>query len=107
MRLFYRIVLWVLVGSSMDAARAQVLYGSIIGNVKDASGAAVAGAAVRLTGADSRQPREAVTNSEGGYDFATVVPGSYELKVSKPGFRVFTQTGTVAVANDIVRVDVT
>jgi hypothetical protein len=86
---------------------AQALYGSLVGNVNDASGAAIAGARVTLTSIDTKQSREVVTNDVGGYDFSTLPPGAYELKVQKEGFSSSTQTGIAVVANNTVRVDVT
>ena len=42
-------------------SHAQVLYGSIVGNVKDASDASVAGALVTLTNTETKQSRQATT----------------------------------------------
>jgi hypothetical protein len=55
-----------------QASQAQVLYGSLVGNVKDTSGATMPGATVTITNNDTKLTRETVTNSTGGYDFATV-----------------------------------
>ncbi len=86
---------------------AQTLYGSIVGNVRDASQAIVTGAKVTLTNSETQQSREAVTNEEGGYDFATVLPGTYVLNVSKEGFNASTRTGIVVVSGNTERIDVT
>src|SRR3954471_10460628 len=48
---------------------AQVLYGSLVGNVKDSSGAAVAKATVTATNNGTNQSRAAVTDDGGGYSF--------------------------------------
>src|SRR5574340_224626 len=75
------------------AIYAQVLYGAVVGNVKDASDAVVTGAAVVITNSETRQSRQETTNVMGGYSFPTLPPGTYELKVSKEGFNTFAQTG--------------
>lgn len=46
-------------------ANAQVLYGSMVGNVVDNNGAAVPGAKVKITNKATNQSREATTNPEG------------------------------------------
>lgn len=93
--------------ASAPAGQAQVLYGSIVGNVKDASDAVVAGAAVVITHAETKQSRQETTNAMGGYSFPTLPPGTYELKVNKEGFSPLTQTGLSVTVNNVARLDVT
>src|SRR4051812_38271955 len=71
------------------AASAQVLYGSIVGNVTDESNLAVPGAAVKITQSETNQSREAVTNEAGAYTFPNVAAGTYEVDVTLPGFQQF------------------
>jgi hypothetical protein len=54
---------------------AQVLYGSIVGNVRDASEAAVAGATVTITNPETNFTRQAATSESGGYDLSAVPAG--------------------------------
>lgn len=89
-----------------QASQAQVLYGSIVGNVKDASDAIVAGATVVITNTETKQSREETATSMGGYSFPTLPPGTYEVKVSKQGFNTFTQTGIIVTVNNVTRLDV-
>src|SRR5262245_5355645 len=86
---------------------AQVLYGSIIGNVKDSSGAAVPGATVSITNKSTNQTRESITDELGNYSLATVQTGSYSIKVSLAGFKEFVQTDVQVTLNTVTRVDVT
>jgi len=62
---------------------AQVLYGSLVGNVRDPSDAPVPGAVVIITNTQTNQSRQTVTNEAGGYSFPTVASGQYNLKVTK------------------------
>jgi hypothetical protein len=87
-------------------ARSQVLYSSIVGNVTDATGAAVPGAAVTLTHNDRKVSRETVTDSVGAYTFSTIQPGTYTLIINLPGFRSYTNAGVAVTLNNVTRVDV-
>jgi hypothetical protein len=93
--------------SSWEIAHGQALNGSIVGNVKDASGAAVPGATVTLTNDTTTQSREVTADADGRYDFATVPPGTYTIGVAKTGFSKFEQTTIKVTADSIVRVDAT
>lgn len=86
-------------------ANAQVLYGSIVGSVKDASEAAIAGATVQITNAETNQMREASTDVTGAYSFPTVQAGIYAVKVTKPGFATFTRNEVPVTINSVTRVD--
>ncbi|MBI3696582.1 MAG: TonB-dependent receptor, partial [Acidobacteria bacterium] len=90
-----------------SAAKAQVLYGSIVGNVKDPSGAAVVGASVTITQKQTDQSRQTATNESGGYDFSTVPSGSYTVLVTAPGFSTFTEEQVLVTINNVTRVDIT
>src|ERR1700737_3292387 len=80
-------------------ARAQLIQGTIDGNITDPSQAAVAGARVAATNEQTNFPRETLTNSAGGYTLPTLPPGTYTIKVASPGFQTHTQTGVVVGAN--------
>ena len=96
----------ILLGAAV-AARAQALNGSVVGNVKDASDAAVADAIVTLANAQTSQARQITTDQLGSYAFATVSPGAYELRVSKSGFAAFVESNVVVTADNITRIDIT
>jgi hypothetical protein len=87
-------------------ANAQILYGSLVGNVTDSTDAVVPAAEVRVTHVETNQSRSLVTNDAGGYTIANLVPGTYELLVSKPGFRPLRRSGIVVSINTVSRADV-
>jgi hypothetical protein len=58
-------------------AAAQVLYGSIVGDVKDSSGAAMPGATVLVTNNNTGFKREAVTDGVGHFNLFDLPAGSY------------------------------
>ena len=88
------------------ASHAQVLYGSIVGNVRDSSEAVVAGATVSITNAETNFSRQTLTNESGAYDIVAVPAGSYALKVTKEGFAAYTLQGLQVTINTVTRADV-
>ncbi|HEX9005325.1 MAG TPA: TonB-dependent receptor [Blastocatellia bacterium] len=86
--------------------QAQVLYGSIVGNVKDNQDAVVGSATVKITNKQTNQTRETLTNAEGSFNFSTVQTGTYDLTVSRQGFKTFTRTNLEVTLNSITRSDV-
>lgn len=94
-----------LAASWQQSAPAQVLYGSIVGTVNDASGAAVPDAQVTATNKQTGQVRNATSNEAGGYTFVAVQPGTYEVKVTKQGFRIVTEPAIEVSANNTTRSD--
>ena len=97
----------LLLASLCPQANAQVLYGSIVGNVTDSSNAAVPGAVVKLTQLETNQTRELVTNSAGAYVYNDAPAGTYQVSISKEGFQAFTTRNIVVQNNTATRVDAT
>jgi hypothetical protein len=62
--------------------------GTVAGTVTDPSGAAVAAATVTLTDKATNTPRTASTNENGRYILVDIPAGTYDLNVSKQGFRI-------------------
>src|SRR5215813_3118052 len=90
-----------------QSSNAQVLYGSIVGNVKDKSDAVVAGATVKITHKETNQTRETTASSDGSFNFPTVQTGTYVITVSKVGFKIYTRSGIEVTLNNITRSDIT
>jgi hypothetical protein len=61
--------------------------GSLSGSVTDQTGAAVAGATVRLLGSDGTVVAQTSTDSNGQYSFSSQPPGNYRVEMERPGFR--------------------
>jgi hypothetical protein len=62
---------------------------SITGTVTDPSGAAVPGAQVTVTSVEQGTSRTATANSSGGYLFAALPVGSYNMTVAAQGFKKY------------------
>jgi Carboxypeptidase regulatory-like domain len=87
---------------SATPAFAQGETGSVTGAVSDAQGGTVAGATVTLTDVGTKSQRTSTTNDTGRYYFASVSAGSYDITISKTGFKVHKVAGQkVSVGNQL------
>jgi hypothetical protein len=107
-RRFILYVIWLSALSSLAApvCFAQLLQGTIDGNVSDPSQAAVAGATVTVTNTATTLSRQTVTNSLGEYTLPTLPPGTYTVSVKAGGFGPYSQSGVVVNANEVTRVNI-
>jgi hypothetical protein len=87
-------------------AAAQILYGTVVGNVTDPSGAAIPGATVVVTNRQTNWTRQVSTGPAGGFTVSTVPGGAYELRVTLEGFRTYVQSGLNVATNTVTRADV-
>jgi hypothetical protein len=81
------------------AVHGQADLGSISGVVTDASGAVVPNATVKVTNVATSAERDSATGSKGEYSVAQLVPGTYKVTISAPGFETAEQTVTVTVGS--------
>ena len=85
--------------------RAQELYGSVVGTVRDSSGALIPGATVAVVNRDTNLVLAAVSNDIGAYTVTNVLPGTYDVKVTLQGFKEFVKQQVPVTAGGISRVD--
>src|SRR5258708_2298247 len=78
---------------SCSIVNAQSVTGSISGTVIDATGAAVAGAKIRLISESTSLTREEMTQANGDFAFNAIQPGVFTVQVEHTGFKRYTQTG--------------
>jgi outer membrane receptor protein involved in Fe transport len=86
-------------------AAAQTESGKVTGTVTDQSGAVLPGVTVNLKSVDRATTRSTVTNAEGEYVFASLVPGRYEITAELSGFST-KQTQTTVPVGATVNVNV-
>jgi len=79
--------------------------GRLDGSVVDATGASIPGAAVNLANSATGVVSKTTTNATGQYVFPFVLPGSYNLSVTRDGFKNWAN-GVVVHANDHLAVNV-
>ena len=101
----YAVALLVLV-SACGVANAQVLYGSLTGNVNDPSGAPVPGVHVEAINQGTNVKAETDTDVRGVYRFTNLQEGVYKVTVTAKAFQTFVETGIQVQVSAIRRVDV-
>jgi len=85
-------------------AHAQGLSGQIGGSVIDGSNGAIPGAAVTVRNTATAVTREGITDGQGLFVFTNLFAGTYDLKVTLTGFRIYEQKGIVLTATERVAV---
>jgi hypothetical protein len=95
----------LLCGSAVS--HAQVLYGTLTGNVTDSSGGAIPGAAVEARNTATGAGRTTQTDATGAYLFSDLQPGSYRVTFTAPSFRTLLQENVPISANTVRRQDIT
>jgi hypothetical protein len=87
------------------AAAQSSSAGAVIGTVTDSTGAAIPGAALTLTNTATGLVLQQGSNASGGYEFASVVPGTYTLAVTATGFQRRLVKGLAVEVNKTVTVN--
>src|SRR5262245_54932000 len=93
-------------GAITSTADAQVLYGSLVGNITDPSHGAIPNAAVKIVNKGTAQEWSLTTNEIGAFSISTIPPGAYDVTISASGFQNAVREGVIVAANNVVRVDV-
>jgi hypothetical protein len=92
-------------GLMAPAAMAQEATANVNGVVKDPSGAAIANAQIELTNVDTGVVRKTATNTDGIYNFPSVVPGTYSMRASANGFSAVSQPPVTLEVGQIATFD--
>lgn len=106
-RLILGVFAFMMIVAVAKVGTAQVLYSTFAGTITDTSGAVVPGAQVTFTNEGTHLERTVTTNSSGGYTAATLPAGTYDVKVTKAGFKTYARSGIDLAYNTVGRVDAT
>src|ERR1044072_2058506 len=79
---------------------AQTISSTLLGAVTDPTGNLIPKAVVVVTNESTGDQRSTITDATGGFTFASLLPGSYTVKVEATGFRAFVQKNNVLTANE-------
>src|SRR6266849_5977157 len=85
---------------------AQTPSATLVGRVTDASRASVVEASIRVRDAGTNEIRTARTSAEGEYTVSSLAPGTYEVTVEKPGFKMTSETALELAVGQTARLDV-
>jgi hypothetical protein len=87
-------------------SNAQVLYGSLTGNVTDPHGAAIPNVRVEAVNTGTGVARQATTDDRGAYLFNNLQFGFYKVTITATSFRKVVENNVQVNANEIRRVDI-
>ena len=82
------LTLMFLVAVGIRSASAQFDTGTVVGTVKDKSGASVSDAKVTLTNAETGVSVTRTSNSDGNYEFVSMRAGIYLVSAERQGFSI-------------------
>ncbi len=97
-----RILAVLLTATSLSA---QTTSASIVGTIRDSSGAIVPGAAVKAKAVATNLTREMKTDADGNYVMPNLPVGAYQVTVSAAGFRTEVHDGVVLQVSQTARLD--
>src|SRR6202041_2923836 len=81
-------------------------FGTISGIITDPSGAAIPSVVVTITEAATSQSRTGQAGQDGYYVVNSLRPSTYIVAVDQPGFKKFTQSGVILLANQSLTLNI-
>ncbi|MGE5647549.1 MAG: carboxypeptidase regulatory-like domain-containing protein [Acidobacteriota bacterium] len=102
----FRILCWAFCLFCASQSLWGEVTGTILGTVRDATGAVVVGAKVTATNTETNLRRQVETDSQGQYRFLALPVGHYDLTAAATGFEQFVTREIVLTVNEQRRVDV-
>lgn len=105
-RIFFAVLAACLFAAMPIALYAQFETASVLGYVRDSSGAVVSGATVSLVNLETKTQVTAQTNPQGAYQFTDVKIGQYQITAQASGFDTSTTQAFTVAVNAHQRVDV-
>jgi Carboxypeptidase regulatory-like domain/TonB dependent receptor/TonB-dependent Receptor Plug Domain len=103
---FQRLVLFLFVSALLLPASlldAQVTTATLVGLLRDTSGAVIPGATVVVTHEGTGVPRETVTDANGEFVLSALPSGPYTVKIELTGFKTMQNQGMQLGAGQTVR----
>jgi len=93
--------------ASVSAWRAQEVAATLVGTVKDSSGASIPNAKVTVTNVATNIAHTTTTNPAGDYSVGALNPGQYTVSAEYEGFKTEIIRGIVLQVNQTARLDLT
>lgn len=101
------VALGFILGVGVPRLEAQAVRATLLGTVKDATGAALPGATVEVKNARTGVTETVVTNVQGRFTVPDVPPGEYDVRAALSGFQTVRRTGITLTVGSESLVDFT
>jgi hypothetical protein len=82
----------LVLGMGVSVARAQSIQGTILGTVRDSTGALIPGSTVTVRNVETGFTRTGTTEANGSYRFPALSVGTYEIRAQQEGFQAELRT---------------
>ena len=105
MRTFRLAVIAVAVVVSGASLMAQSTAAGVVGIIRDATGAAVPGASIKVQNAGTNLSRVGASNERGEFTVTNLAPGIYNVVIEKAGFQTLRQTDLELQVNQTARLE--
>src|ERR1700704_3274161 len=103
----YNFILLIILTLVPVILSAQSGTSSISGNIKDASGAAIPSAKVKVVNQGTGVAADTLSNDAGIYRVGSLVPGTYQVEVELEGFERLVRSPLVLQVSQVLTVDLT
>src|SRR5438876_839104 len=100
------IVVLIALGTT-SLAFAQTATATIVGVVKDTSGALIPGVSITIKHTETGQTRTAISSDSGSYNVPLLPVGAYEVSTMMPGFKQQVRSGINLVVGQQAVIDIT
>ena len=98
-----RLIVVLFVGAVF--AYSQSTFGTIVGTVKDSSGALMPGCVITVENVGTSFSRMTMADESASYSFPNLEPGVYKVTIMAPGFQVAEYSNVQLLARQTVRID--
>src|SRR5947208_7157854 len=105
-RLVVAILVLIALGTNWRAF-AQTATATIVGVVKDTSGALIPGVSITVKHTETGQTRTAISSDSGSYNVPLLPVGAYEISTMMPGFKQQLRSGITLVVGQQAVIDLT
>ncbi len=102
-----RLILYIFLSFPLAATLSAQSTGTILGAIRDSSGAVIPNVSVKITHIATETTRETATNSVGNYIAPALQPGVYRIEVEVAGFRKRVISSIELEVDQSARIDLT
>src|SRR5437667_5933687 len=103
LRLVFRT--FVITTLTLSVAHGQSTFGTILGTVRDQSGAVIAGCVITVENTGTSLRRSTLADENGSYTVPNLEPGTYKVTMAIPGFQIAEYTNIQLQARQTIRID--